>query len=183
MGAAGAVPVGIIWVRPWSRTRTTCAMRGRRFRRRCRCNLLIRSCPSTSNTANAPVAAKLMPISLLSCRDAGVDEFAVDEHPVAIEDEKTRRSPLEPVMQGSPRDQATRIWDTSPPAHLTHPIDRSSAVMTVRAHITSSVSRPAADKPASGALLDYRPAFRNGAAMAWIAGYTVHTWEMAVIRS
>ncbi len=43
-------------------------------------------------------------------------------------------------------------------------------------------SRPAADKPASGALLDYRPVFRNQAAMAWIAGYTVHTWEMAVVR-
>jgi MFS family permease len=43
-------------------------------------------------------------------------------------------------------------------------------------------SRPPADKPGSGALLDYRPVFRNRAAMAWIAGYTVHTWEMAVVR-
>jgi MFS family permease len=33
------------------------------------------------------------------------------------------------------------------------------------------------------ALLDYRPVFRNRAAMAWIAGYTVHTWEMAVLRA
>jgi len=32
-------------------------------------------------------------------------------------------------------------------------------------------------------LLDYRPVFRNRAAMAWIAGYTVHTWEMAVLRA
>jgi MFS family permease len=33
------------------------------------------------------------------------------------------------------------------------------------------------------ALLDYRPVFRNRPAMAWIAGYTVHTWEMAVLRA
>jgi MFS family permease len=32
-------------------------------------------------------------------------------------------------------------------------------------------------------LLDYRPVFRNRPAMAWIAGYTVHTWEMAVLRA
>jgi MFS family permease len=32
-------------------------------------------------------------------------------------------------------------------------------------------------------LLDYRPVLRNRPAMAWIAGYTVHTWEMAVLRA
>ena len=32
-------------------------------------------------------------------------------------------------------------------------------------------------------LLDFRPVFRNRAALAWIAGYTVHTWEMAVVRA
>jgi MFS family permease len=32
-------------------------------------------------------------------------------------------------------------------------------------------------------LLDYRPVFQNRAALAWIAGYTVHTWEMAVVRA
>lgn len=32
-------------------------------------------------------------------------------------------------------------------------------------------------------LLDYRPVFRNRAALAWIAGYSVHTWEMAVLRA
>src|SRR6185437_15418920 len=42
--------------------------------------------------------------------------------------------------------------------------------------------RATADKR-SGALLDYRPVFRNRAAMAWIAGYTVHTWEIAVVRA
>ena len=33
------------------------------------------------------------------------------------------------------------------------------------------------------ALLDFRPVFRNRAAMAWITGYTVHTWEMAALRA
>jgi MFS family permease len=33
------------------------------------------------------------------------------------------------------------------------------------------------------ALLDFRPVFRNRAAMAWIAGYTVHTWEVAALRA
>jgi MFS family permease len=32
-------------------------------------------------------------------------------------------------------------------------------------------------------MLDYRPVLRNRPAMAWIAGYTVHTWEMAVLRA
>ncbi|WP_431268002.1 MFS transporter [Dankookia sp. P2] len=36
---------------------------------------------------------------------------------------------------------------------------------------------------APGALLDFRPVFRNRAAMAWIAGYTVHTWELAALRA
>lgn len=33
------------------------------------------------------------------------------------------------------------------------------------------------------ALLDFRPVLRNRAAMAWIAGYTVHTWELAAVRA
>lgn len=33
------------------------------------------------------------------------------------------------------------------------------------------------------ALLDFRPVFRNRPAMAWIAGYTVHTWETAALRA
>ncbi|MBU8547138.1 MULTISPECIES: MFS transporter [Roseomonadaceae] len=37
--------------------------------------------------------------------------------------------------------------------------------------------------PPPGALLDFRPVLRNRAAMAWIAGYTVHTWEMAALRA
>lgn len=34
-----------------------------------------------------------------------------------------------------------------------------------------------------GALLDFRPVLRNRRAMAWIAGYCVHTLEMAVLRA
>ncbi len=42
-------------------------------------------------------------------------------------------------------------------------------------------SRPKAT--GSRALLDFRPVFRNRRAMAWIAGYTVHTWELAALRA
>ncbi len=35
----------------------------------------------------------------------------------------------------------------------------------------------------SRALLDFRPILRNRLAMAWIAGYTVHTWELAALRA
>jgi MFS family permease len=43
--------------------------------------------------------------------------------------------------------------------------------------------RRAAPNPPPGALLDFRPVLRNRAAMAWIAGYTVHTWELAALRA
>ncbi len=42
---------------------------------------------------------------------------------------------------------------------------------------------PAHAKGNPGALLDFRPVFHNRAAMAWIAGYTFHTWEMAGLRA
>jgi MFS family permease len=41
----------------------------------------------------------------------------------------------------------------------------------------------ATDKPPPSSLLDFRPVLRNRAAMAWIAGYTVHTWELAALRA
>lgn len=41
---------------------------------------------------------------------------------------------------------------------------------------------PRARQPVS-ALLDFRPVLRNRAAMGWIAGYTVHTWELAAARA
>jgi MFS family permease len=61
-----------------------------------------------------------------------------------------------------------------------------AAATAACAFATAGLVMPArltVDKPRSGAVLDYRPVFRNRAAMAWIAGYTVHTWEMAAVRA
>jgi predicted MFS family arabinose efflux permease len=44
-------------------------------------------------------------------------------------------------------------------------------------------SAPKHSRERTNALLDFRPVFRNRRAMAWIAGYTVHTWEMAALRA
>lgn len=44
-------------------------------------------------------------------------------------------------------------------------------------------ARPAPADGPQRALLDFRPVLRNRRAMAWIAGYTVHTWEMAAVRA
>ena len=53
--------------------------------------------------------------------------------------------------------------------------------------IAALVMPAALPKPATTAaprrLLDFRPVFRNRAAMGWIAGYTVHTWELASLRA
>ena len=37
--------------------------------------------------------------------------------------------------------------------------------------------------PPRRALLDFRPVVRNRAALGWIVGYTVHTWELAALRA
>src|SRR5215204_6520189 len=42
---------------------------------------------------------------------------------------------------------------------------------------------PREGAPAPRALLDFRPVLRNRAALGWIAGYTVHTWELAALRA
>jgi MFS family permease len=57
----------------------------------------------------------------------------------------------------------------------------AACAFLIGAVIVRGVSKPATAP--LRALLDYRPVFRNRAAMAWIAGYTVHTWEMAVLRA
>ena len=41
----------------------------------------------------------------------------------------------------------------------------------------------AATKAPSRRLLDFRPVLRNRAAMGWIVGYTVHTWELSALRA
>lgn len=43
--------------------------------------------------------------------------------------------------------------------------------------------RPAGGSQPPAALLDFRPVLRNRAAMGWIVGYTVHTWELAALRA
>lgn len=44
-------------------------------------------------------------------------------------------------------------------------------------------TRSRAASSAAHALLDFRPVLRNRRALAWIAGYTVHTWELAALRA
>jgi len=60
-----------------------------------------------------------------------------------------------------------------------------SACAVVAFAIGAAVMPRAVPRPASApaALLDFRPVLRNRAAMAWIAGYTVHTWELAALRA
>ena len=59
------------------------------------------------------------------------------------------------------------------------------AVAAVGACAIAAVVMPAASPRSANthALLDFRPVLRNRAAMAWIAGYTVHTWELAALRA
>jgi len=61
------------------------------------------------------------------------------------------------------------------------------AAAAAGAFLIAALVVPAAPRKQSAAplrtLLDYRPVLHNRPAMAWIAGYTVHTWEMAVLRA
>ncbi len=59
----------------------------------------------------------------------------------------------------------------------------SALVAIVIALCVMSDRPPAPAKGDPRALLDFRPVFSNRAAMAWIAGYTFHTWEMAGLRA
>lgn len=55
------------------------------------------------------------------------------------------------------------------------------------AFLVAAVIMPGADPGRSSAprapLLDFRPVLRNRPAMAWIIGYTAHTWELAALRA
>ena len=61
-------------------------------------------------------------------------------------------------------------------------IAASCAFATVAFVMPSALPRRA-NAPAPAALLDFRPVIRNRAAMAWVAGYTAHTWELGVLRA
>ena len=56
----------------------------------------------------------------------------------------------------------------------------AAAFLIAATIMPSTQPRP---RTSSGALLDFRPVFRNRRAMAWIVGYTVHTWELAALRA
>ena len=55
--------------------------------------------------------------------------------------------------------------------------------IVIALHVLPNRSPAHAKSASPRALLDFRPVFRNRAAMAWIAGYTFHTWEMAGLRA
>ncbi len=58
------------------------------------------------------------------------------------------------------------------------------AAVVLAAYVMPAVlPRPATAATAARRLLDFRPVLRNRAVMAWIAGYTVHTWELAALRA
>jgi MFS family permease len=59
----------------------------------------------------------------------------------------------------------------------------AAAAAFVIAAVVVRATPPARTTAPVHALLDFRPVWRNRAAMAWIAGYTVHTWEMAALRA
>lgn len=58
----------------------------------------------------------------------------------------------------------------------------ATAAFTIAAAVMPRAIPPRPDAAPRGALLDFRPVLRNRRAMAWIVGYTVHTWEMAALR-
>ena len=53
----------------------------------------------------------------------------------------------------------------------------------IAATIMPSALSTSATTPPSRRLLDFRPVLRNRAAMGWIIGYTVHTWELSALRA
>jgi MFS family permease len=65
------------------------------------------------------------------------------------------------------------------------------AVAALGAFAIALIVMPASLPPRPGkhgaatrrALLDFRPVVRNRAALGWIVGYTVHTWELAALRA
>jgi MFS family permease len=59
----------------------------------------------------------------------------------------------------------------------------AAAAFAIAAAIMPRALPPRSSAAPRGALLDFRPVFRNRQAMAWIAGYTVHTWELAALRA
>jgi MFS family permease len=61
-------------------------------------------------------------------------------------------------------------------------VTAAAAFGTILLVVAAAPARSGPKTPLSE-LLDFRPVLRNRPAMAWIAGYTVHTWEMAALRA
>ena len=59
----------------------------------------------------------------------------------------------------------------------------AAAAFAIAAAVMPRVLPPRPAEVSRGALLDFRPVLRNRRAMAWIVGYTVHTWELAALRA
>ncbi len=59
----------------------------------------------------------------------------------------------------------------------------AACACAIAALVMPGVLPARANAPTPAALLDFRPVFRNRPAMAWIIGYTVHTWELAALRA
>ena len=57
------------------------------------------------------------------------------------------------------------------------------AALLVAAAVMPGVLPRQTPAAAQRRLLDFRPVFRNRAAVGWIVGYTVHTWELAALRA
>src|SRR5947209_4169678 len=57
-----------------------------------------------------------------------------------------------------------------------------AAMLLAALVMPAAVAKPSG-QAAPRRLLDFRPVLRNRAAMGWIVGYTVHTWELAALRA
>jgi MFS family permease len=70
----------------------------------------------------------------------------------------------------------------APAAFLLGGATALAAVLVAALVMPATLARPAGNA-APRRLLDFRPVLRNRAAMGWIVGYTVHTWELAALRA
>jgi MFS family permease len=59
----------------------------------------------------------------------------------------------------------------------------AAAAFAIAATVMPRALAPRSAEMPRGTLLDFRPVFRNRRAMAWVVGYTVHTWELAALRA
>jgi MFS family permease len=59
----------------------------------------------------------------------------------------------------------------------------AATAFAITATVMPRTLPPRPEAAPRGALLDFRPVLRNRRAMAWIVGYTVHTWELAALRA